>query len=318
MIEFFKTTKNATHSISGPEPGCWINVVDPTDDERDWLIDELGVVSEFIRSALDDEERSHTDYDDDTDQTLVIIDCPFIESLDEAEDAGITQYDTHPLSFLFLPQLDMLVTISLLENETIENFTAGRIRGINTNQRTRLLLQMLAHIALRYLSCLRNLERQFVANEKRLRESMNNTELVRMLGFEKSLIYFSTSLKSIEATLIKVSSGRVVKLYEDDRDLLDDVLIEIRQAIEMCTIERQILSSSMETFGSIISNGLNSTMRLLTIVTLIMAIPTIIFSFYGMNVTELPLPETWLFPTGTSIVLCIIAALVLLKGRWFK
>lgn len=318
MIEFFKTTKNATHSISHPEPGCWINVVDPTDDERDWLIEELGIVSEFVRSALDDEERSHTDFDDDTDQTLVIIDCPFIESLDEAEDAGITQYDTHPLSFLFLPRQDMLVTISLIENETIENFTAGRVRGINTNQRTRLLLQILAHIALRYLSCLRNLERQFVANEKRLRESMNNTELVRMLGFEKSLIYFSTSLKSIEATLIKVSSGRVVRLYEDDRDLLDDVLIEIRQAIEMCTIERQILSSSMDTFGSIISNGLNSTMRLLTIVTLIMAIPTIIFSFYGMNVAELPLPQTWLFPFFTSLVLCIIAAIVLLKGRWFR
>ncbi len=318
MIEFFKTKVNATHNISAPEPGCWVNVIDPTDEERDWLIEELGIVPEFVRSALDDEERSHTDFDDDTYQTLIIIDCPFIESLDEAEDASITQYDTHPLSFLFLPRQDMIVTISLLENETIENFTAGRIRGINTNQRTRLLLQIMAHIALRYLSCLRNLERQFVANEKRLRETLNNTELMRMLGFEKSLIYFSTSLKNIEATLTKISSGRVVKLYEDDDDLLDDVLIEIRQAIEMCTIERQILSSSMDTFGSIISNGLNSTMRLLTIITLVLAIPTIVFSFYGMNVSELPLPDTWLFPACLSLVMCILAALFLFKGRMFK
>jgi magnesium transporter len=157
-----------------------------------------------------------------------------------------------------------------------------------------------------------------VNNEKMLRESMDNKELVRMLGFEKSLIYFSTSLRGMEATITKIGSGRVVKLYEDDKDLLDDVLIEIRQAIEMCSIEQKILSSSMDTFGSLISNNLNTTMKTLTIITLVLAIPTIVFSFYGMNVEGLPFIFTSLFPFLVAAILSVIAAFVLQKGPWFK
>lgn len=313
---------DGTHIIDEPEKGCWVNVVNPTDEEARWLIDTLRIEPEFVRSALDDEERSHTDFDDDTRQALIIIDCPFVEEEHEAEDRTIVQYDTHPLSFIFLPEHDCIVTISLKEdNETIRAFSQGKIRQMNTRHRTRLLLQMLLHISKRYIACLRSIDRQFAANEKVLRRSMSNKELIKMLGFEKSLVYFSSSLKSVESTIVRISSGRVVRMYEDDHDLLDDVLIEIRQATEMCTISASLLNGTMDTFGSIISNNLNLTIRTLTIITLVLAIPTIVFSFYGMNVLDLPgsdIAYGWAIPFIISFVVCILMTIFLFKSRFLK
>ena len=322
MIQCFLTMPDGTHLIEHPERGCWVNVVNPTEDESRWLIDTLHIEPEFVRSALDDEERSHADYDDDSRQALIIIDCPFIEEAHEAEDRTIVQYDTHPLSFIFLPEHDCIVTISMKEdNDTIRAFSAGKVRQMNTRHRTKLLLQMLLHISKRYIACLRSIDRQFAANEKILRRSMNNSELIKMLGFEKSLVYFSSSLKSVESTIVRISSGRVVRMYEEDHDLLDDVLIEIRQATEMCSISASLLNGTMDTFSSIISNNLNLTIRTLTIITLVFAIPTIIFSFYGMNVEDLPgatIGHSWLIPFATSMVLCIGAAIFLFKSRFLK
>ena len=318
MIEFFKTTQGVTTEVSEPVAGCWINVVSPTDDDKRWLRDDLGISPDLLSSALDDDERSHTDYDDDTNQTLVIADCPFVEDAKEAEDTSITQYDTHPLSFVFLPEKDMLVTISLRENRAIITYTRERLRKVNTHQHTRLFLLIMLYISHSYIFYLRNIERQFNANEKVLRETLRDEELIKMLGFEKSLVYFSTSLKSTESTLVRVSSGRVVKLYEDDRDLIDDVLIEIRQAIETCSIHTRVLNGIMDTFGSVISNNVNETMRRLTIITLIFAIPTIVFSFYGMNVSWLPGEFSWIIPTIVAIVGCFAGWGFLSKSRMFK
>ncbi len=316
MIECFKTTAEGTRKIDTPEEGCWISVVAPNVEERSWLMNELGIVPEFVSAALDDDERSRTDYDDDTHQAIIIVDCPFIEDESEAEDTSITQYDTHPLSLLFLPEEDIIVTVTLRENKTVNAFYQGR--RVNTNQRTRLLLQMMLHISHGYVTYLRNIERQFNDIEKKMRESLRNEELIKMLGFEKSLVYFSTSLKSIESVVTRISTGRFVKLYEDDRDLLDDVLIEVRQAIEMATILTRVLNGTMDTFGSVISNRLNSTLRILAIITLVLAIPTIVFSFFGMNVEGLPFIEWPWFPFAVSVVLCVISVLFIKFSKLFK
>ena len=318
MIEFFKTTDGITSRIDQPDPGCWVNIIDPTPDERIWMVDQLGIVPEFVQSSLDDEERSHVDFDDDTGQVLIIVDCPFIEDSDETEHPGIVQYDTHPLSVLFLKEQDLIVTVSLRENETVTAFEQGRVRNINTHQRTRLLLQMMLRISQRYLAYLRNIGRQFNDNERVLRKTMSNTELIKMLGFEKSLVYFSVSLKSTEATLTRVSSCRFINLYEEDRDLLDDVFIELRQATEMCTIYTGILNGTMDTFGSVISNNLNLTMRTLTIITVVLSIPTMVFSFYGMNVGDLPFSVSWLFPLVLSAVVGFIFFLFFRNSKIFK
>jgi magnesium transporter len=141
---------------------------------------------------------------------------------------------------------------------------------------------------------------------------------MKMLGLEKSLVYFSTSLRGLESTATRIGNGRMLDLYEEDHELLDDVQIEIRQAIEMCTISTNILNGITDTFSSVISNNLNMTMRTLTIITLIMAIPTIIFSFYGMNVDGLPLTEWWWFPVLPALVGCVVAAFLLRSGRFLK
>ena len=249
---------------------------------------------------------------------LVIVDCPFVEDESEVVDTSIVQYDTHPISFLFVPEQDYFVTICLRRNNTVADFAHGKYRDIYTDLRTRFLLQMLLRVAQRYLVCLRSIMRQIRESERTLRKTMNNRELMKMLGLEKSLVYFSTSLKGLESTVSRISSGRMMELYEDDRELLDDVMIEIHQAAEMCTIYTNILNGITDTFSSVISNNLNITMRTLTIITLVLAIPTIVFSFYGMNVEMLPLINTPWFAVLFAAILCVIAVIILRSGRILK
>lgn len=318
MIECFLTDETGTHRVDEPVEGCWINVIEPDADERTWLTETLGVDEDLVTSAFDDEETSHVDYDEDTGQTLIIIDCPFVEDAEEAEDPRITQYDTHPLALLFLRTQDTIVTISLKPNPMVQLFAQGKVQPFNTHQRTRFLLLLFLRISQQYLRYLRSIDRQFTKNEKELRRTMRNSELVHMLGLEKSLVYFSTSLRSDEATLAKISNGRVVRLYDDDKDLLDDVSIEINQAIEMCTIYTGILNGTMDAFSNVISNNLNLVIRTLTVVTIVLAIPTIVFSFYGMNVVDLPIADSWMFPAGLALAFVCIAIVAFKFGRSFR
>ena len=294
-----------------------MSVVVPDASDRRRMQDEIGIEPEFVRAALDDEETSHIDYDDDTGQVLVIVDCPFVEDDREAVDQSIVQYDTHPLSLIFLAEQDMLVTVSLKQSETVNAFAQGKVRNLNTTLRTRMLLQMLLHISQRYLVCLRSINRQFRENERVLRKTMRNDELIKMLGFEKSLVYFSTSLKSTEATLSKIGYGRILRLYEEDRELLDDVSIEMSQAIEMCSIYTNVLNGTMDTFGNIINNNMNITMRTLAILTLVLSIPNMVYGFYGMN-TPLPLDGTWMFAFSLSVIATVGATVILMRSRFMK
>lgn len=315
MIECYKTGAEGTVKIERPEEGCWVNVVAPTDEERAFLVEELGIVKEFVAAALDDEERPRVDYDDDENQTLIIIDCPFIEAEADTKSRDIVQYDTHPLSFLFLPEMDMLVTVTALVNETIELYSGPRLGRINTNQRTRVFLLMLNNISLRYQVCLRSINRQFTASERELRAAMRNEELMQMLGFQNSLIYFSVSLKADEAVLTRIHKGRVIRMYEEDSELLDDVSIEFRQAIEMCTIYTEILEVTMDTFSSVINNNVNVVIRRLTVIMLLMAVPTIVFSFYGMNIDGLPGVESVWTPITIAIFACVITGFAVGSAR---
>ena len=165
-----------------------------------------------------------------------------------------------------------------------------------------------------FLRNLRLIERDFTRIEETLYESQRNSDLLQLLGLSKSLVYFSASLKANEVTMEKVLRGRVLKLYEDDRDLLEDALIEIRQAIEMASIYSSILADTMDAYASVVSNNLNSIMKVLAVVTIIMTIPNIIFGFYGMNIgagMNLPFGMFWWVPALIAIVSCIIAWLIL-------
>ena len=314
MLEFYKTFGTETKKIDKPEPGSWISAIAPTEEEKNYLIEEMGILPEFVKSSLDAEESSHIDYDEDYNQTLVIVDYPSAEEVEDGYDKNMLQYTTLPLGIVIMK--GYVVTISLYENLNIDDMAQGRIKGVNTDLKTRFLLLLLLRISQRYLIYLRQIDRISSRTEQRLHKSMQNKELIQMLGLEKSLVYFSTSLKTDEITLNKIMRGKAIKLYDEDQDLLDDVLIEIHQAIEMCNIYSNILSGTMDAFASVISNNLNIVMKVLTDITIVMAIPNIIFSFYGMNVAGLPFPQWW-FPTGLAIVACIIATIIFIKKDMF-
>lgn len=318
MISFFKSHDGKIERIDNFEEGCWIDVLEPTSEDREWLLDELEVAPEFIKSAFDDEETAHVDVDDDSGQILVIVDCPFVEDESEVDDKSIVQYDTHPLSFVFMPEKECFVTFSLRRNDIVANFAHGAYREVHTNRRTQFLLKMLLRITQRYVVCLRSINRQIREYERTLRRTMQNSELMKMLGLEKSLVYFSTSLQGLESTVSRIGYGRMLALYEDDHELLDDVKIEIAQATEMCNIYTTILEGVMDTFSNVISNNLNYTMRTLTVITLIMAVPTIVFSFYGMNVEGLPLIQWPWFPVVIAAFICVAAIVVLRRGKFLK
>ena len=212
----------------------------------------------------------------------------------------------------------MIVTVSLTPNTTIDAFSSGRVRGLDTRSTTRFLLQLLLNIAQTYQSYLRNINKQFTRTEKLLRKTMRNEELIKMLGLEKSLVYLSTSLKANEVTLGKIRTGRIIRLYEEDQELLDDVLIELSQAIEMASVSTTILNGTMEAFGSVISNNLNMVMRTLTIITVVLAVPTIVFSFYGMNVEDLPLVSSPIFAVLIALAVSVAVALVIVKAKLFR
>ena len=315
MLEFYKTLDNETKRIAQPEPGCWINAVSPSDEEVDFLVHKVGVLPEFVKSSLDEEESSHIDYDDDENQTLIIVDYPSAEEREDKYDENTLQYTTLPLGVVIMK--GYVITISLHENLNIEDMASGVVRGVRTDMKTRFLLLLFLRISQRYLIYLRQIDRLSSRTEQKLHQSMKNEELIQMLNTRSSVVYFSTSLKSDEIVLNKIMRGKLIKLYEEDQDLLDDVLIEIHQAIEMCNIYSNILSGTMDAFASVISNNLNIVMKVLTVITIVMAIPNIVFGFYGMNVNGLPLAQTWLAPMIVALIAMGIATWIFIKKDMF-
>lgn len=319
MIEIFKTLpEGGLGPLDEPERGCWVNVIQPDDDDREWLSETLAVEPELLDSMMDLEESAHADIDEDARQILIVMDYPAIEDDQESNDPGSVQYETRPLSVLFLQTQKIIVTLSLYPNcRVIDACKSGRIRGIDTVQRSRMLFQMALFIHQRFQICLRHIDRQFNRDEKILRKTMRNGELVRMLGLQKSLVYFSASLKSNEATLQRIRKRNFIKLYDEDEELLDDVFIELRQAMETCAIYAGILENTMDTFGSIISNNMNDVVRTLTIVTMVLSLPTIVFSFYGMNTAVLPLASHWIWPVLISLACIAIAVVFIMRHHMF-
>lgn len=309
MIHFYQTQGNCVREISAPVQGCWISVIDPTAQEIQQLIEAYGLDSGFVRSSLDEEESSRIEREDD--QTLIIVDT----AVSELQTEETILFFTVPLGIIITD--DHVFTISLRDNRVLRDMAEGVVKGIQTRMKTRFVMQLLLRITAIYLQDLKQIDKTSYVMEQKLSGAMKNKELIQMLELEKSLVYFSTSLKANEVTIEKLLRGRTIKLYDEDQDLLEDVLIEVRQAIEMSNIYSGILSSMVEAFGSVISNNLNMVMWRLTVITIIMSIPTMIFSFYGMNTDGLPVPHTW-FALLVSVVPTLAAAFIMLKNSKYK
>jgi magnesium transporter len=344
MLEFFITEGNKIQSIDDMCDGCWISATNPTETEISRLEHELSVDRDFLRAALDEEETSRVESEDG--QTLIVIDYPVMErtepfeiggkagdpentakhskpkrrkikrkSRHEASEDESFSYYTLPMSIIHTPK--NVITVSLGHNPITDDFSRGVVKGIKTQYRTQFIFFLLLRVAGKYLQYLKQIDKLSAYVESTLHKSMKNKELIQLLGLEKSLVYFSTSLKSTATVLEKLQRGRYIKLYEEDQDLLDDVLIEVKQAIEMSGIYSNILSGTMDAFASIISNNLNIVMKMLTIITIVMAVPTMVFSFYGMNTKDLPMPYTWV-ALVVSAALAILAAIILSKSKFYR
>ena len=304
MIKIFSTAENNTFKeLDKIEPGAWVHLLDPTEEEVVFVRDKLHIEDEFIRAALDSEETVRIDAEDD--QTLVLVDIPIVTS-----ERNSFVYTTVPMGIIVTA--DNIITVCLEETSILEDFWNQNVRGgFDTCKKTRFLLQILYKNASKYLQYLRQIDKASTQVENALHQSMKNSELIQMLKLEKSLVYFSTSLKSNEIVLEKMLRSKVIRSFPDDMDLLEDVIVENKQAIEMGTIYRDILSGTMDAFASVISNNLNIVMKILTSITIILAIPTLFSSLWGMNVQGIPFAESpmgfwWvvlvaLVGTGTAV-----------------
>ena len=314
MIQIYKSSSENNSSLTlldNIETGCWINVVAPSDEELLLISKKTGVPIQFLKAPLDDEETSRIDIEDGN--MIVIVDIPFTEM----EDNSLT-YDTYPLAIIHTESF--LITVCLKNSKVLTDFINGKIKSFFTFKKSRFILQILNRISTYYLIYLRQIDKKSLMIEKRLHKSMKNRELIQLHSLEKSLVYFSTSLKANEITLEKLLKVEVMQKYSEDKDVLEDVIIENKQAIEMTEIYSNILASTMDFFASVISNNLNIVMKVLASVTILMAIPTIMSGIYGMNV-DLPFqhePYAFLLVMGITFSICGLVAFILYKKDMFS
>ena len=283
MIQIYKSigeTNPKLKILDNLEPGCWINIIAPSDEELILISKKTGVPLSFLKAPLDDEETSRIDIEDNC--LLVIVDIPFTEM----EDNSLT-YDTYPLAIIHTEK--QIITVCLKNSKILSDFVNGKVKSFFSFKKSRFILQILSKISNSYLVYLRQIDKKSLMIEKRLHKSMKNRELIQLHSLEKSLVYFSTSLKANEITSEKMLKLDIMQKYEEDQDVLEDVIIENKQAIEMTEIYSNILASTMDFFASVISNNLNIVMKVLASVTILMAIPTVIGGIFGMNFIRMPL-----------------------------
>ena len=309
MLTIYQSaTDNQLVRIDHFAKGSWINLINPTEEEINTVVENTEIYSDFIRYSLDEEERPHIEFEDN--QLLIIISVPIIQNAD-------VMYDTIPLGIIHTE--NFLVTICLQDLNLLQEFYQGRVKSLATYKKTRFLLQILYKNALLYLKYLRQIDKKSTELELELHKSVRNKELIALLNQEKALVFFTTSLRSNEIVLEKLLRGKFVKMYEEDEDLLEDVIIENKQAIEMADIYSNILSNTMDAFASLISNNLNIVMKYLAIVTIILALPTLVASFFGMNFA-LPFqnsPYGFAIAIGISVLLSVTGAFFLIKRKLY-
>ena len=285
MIRIFKTTDSGIRKVAVAEEGCWIALTNPTAEELSTTADQFNIDVDDLKSPLDEEERSRIQVEEN--YTLIILDIPTIEE----------------------------------RKGRLTVFMDGRVKDFYTYKRTRFIYQMLYRNATMFLQYLKIIDKKSDEVEKKLHISQRNQELIEMLDLEKSLVYFTTSLRGNEVVLEKLMRNTSIPRYEDDEELLEDVIIENKQAIEMAKIYSDILSGTMDAFASVISNNLNIAMKFLSVISIVLTVPTIVTSALGMNVAGIPFannPYGFWIVVGISLLLTLIAGAIIAKNKHFK
>jgi magnesium transporter len=314
MVSIYKTYFKSDEivKLENIENGCWINMVNPTEEEMDYVSENAHVMKPFLKYPLDPEERARIDVEDN--QKLIIIEVPYV-----TEDLKSLTFETIPLGILVTD--NFIITICRIEYSAIQSFLEQNRRTFFSFKKTRFTLQILFKIVGEFLKYLRHIDKKTDDLEASLHKSMRNKELFRLLSMEKSLVYFTHALKSNEIVMDKLLKGKYLKMYEEDQDLLEDVIIENKQALDMAKVYSSTLSVMMSAFASIISNNLNIVMKVLTSITIVMAIPTLIASFLGMNV-NMPFNLgsenlAFMYVIIASLTITLVVIFILKKRRLF-
>lgn len=309
MITIYKSNGSGLETLAQPIPGCWLDVVEPTPHEVAQLQEALNVPQDFITNSIDQAEMARVEKEDAA--MLIIIRVPCFQGA-----SADIPHITVPLGIILTER--MIATVCKVETNTVQNIILGRVRGLSTGKRNRFILQILLTMANRFLYDLREINKAVDTLEDRLQHSLQNRELLELLKCQKSLTYFTTALKSNEVLLRHLQRNQLFQQYPDDQELLDDVLTEVQQAIEMTSIASNILSQMMDAFASIISNNLNVVMKILASLTIVLSLPTMVASFYGMNV-GLPFqdePMAFVFTVFISMVASSSALFFLWRKHW--
>lgn len=308
-MTFLKEADYGYITVDFPAPDLWIQVVDPDPAEQERLKAECGVDPDFLSDILDIDELSRIEKTDDGFQAILRI--PVYDPDREFS------YFTVPYGIISRP--GQLITICLVDNPVNQDLANRRIRDLKLMNGLNVILNVILRASLYYLRFLKDIHRKTAVIERDLHKSIKNDELAELLRFQKSLVYFTTSIRSNELLPEKIHKLSAWRLDEDEQETLEDARIELRQAMEMANIHSNILSGTVDTFASVISNNANTVMKRLTLVSLTLMIPTLLASLYGMNV---PLPfqhEAWAFwaIVGAAVVTALTAMLFFRKKSMF-
>lgn len=314
MLNFYTTKNNDFTVLTEPEEGCWISMISPGDEEVALISDKYLIDADAVKAALDLDERSRIESDEN--YTMILINIPIVEDENDNE-----LYTTVPLSIIVTREV--IITVCMEDTPILRHFASNRVRDFRSNMKSRFILQILYRIAQAYLNYLRVIDRKSDIIENKLHKSTKNSELFELLKLERSLLYFTTAIRSNESVFEKLFKNDLVKKYPEDEDLLEDVIVENKQAMEMASIYNGVLSGMMDAFGSVISNNLNIVMKLLAVITIVLNIPTLIYNAYGMNLNSasMPLagsPNGFLIVNGIAIGVTAVITFIMVKVKMFK
>ncbi|HDD0826165.1 magnesium transporter CorA family protein [Staphylococcus aureus] len=312
MITSFRHSEDIDkHIIKTPldHTASWINVVEPDREEIENLMEQYNIPEDFIRDPLDSEESSRIEYDEDTGYSLIIIDLPIVNSTNRS----VLSFVTIPLGIII--GNGIIVTVCDTENEFLENLPK---RDINLKFHSRFALEILTTIADHYNRNLRLLNKSRIRIEKELKNNITNKQLFKLMEVEKSLVYFLAALKGNDTIIKKLFRLPAIKRFEEDEELLEDLIIENNQAIETTELHQRILESITTSYASLLSNDMNTIMKTLTLFTVLLTLPTLVFSFFGMNV-PLPIDDhsyiSWIIVVGISLILVVIVSIFLWRKQ---
>jgi len=315
VIEIYKKYEGTLQKLTAIEDGCWVNIAPPLDNnEIEHLGKELGIPLDFFSDSIDIDEQSRFEREDDVD--LVVLNVPVFKQDESEEDA---HYITAPIGVISVKGI--IITISAYKNPILDFFLKRNVKAFDPSNHGDFLLRLFDKTIHYFLLYLKKINHERNAYQKELYNSSRNTELAKMLNLQKSLVYFSTSLRDNEQLIEKIKRTDFIKIRQNEEasDFLEDILIDNKQAREMTDIYTNILNGTMDAFASIISNNLNQVMKRLTSVTIVLMVPTLVASFFGMNV-DLPFekyPHAFPMTIGFSILLSFIVVYIFRKNKLF-